>query len=102
MGINAYMETERGEQLKELLDPHGRLSKLLPDFDDVTSYCLRFIDPYDDTVFNQRQIPILIKELTAAISKVSNPEVKIFGNDLLRLLREAEGQVHTYIKFYGD
>ncbi len=102
MGIDTYIETEGGDQLKELLDPQGLLSKLLPDFDDIASYCLRFIDPYGDTVFNQKQIPILIRELTAAIAKAPNPEVKIFGEELLKLLREAENQVHTYIKFYGD
>lgn len=102
MGIDTYIETENGDRIKELLDPEDLLSALLPDLNDSSSYCLKFIDPYGDTIFNQSQIPILIKELTMSIKKVTNPKTKAFGKRLLELIKEAEGQVHTYIKFYGD
>lgn len=102
MGTDAYIETESGKRIKQCLGSEGRLSELLPDIDDDTFHCLRFIDPYGDTVFNQRQIPILIKELRTVIRNVKTPETKAFGEKLLELIREAEGQVHTYIKFYGD
>jgi hypothetical protein len=31
-----------------------------------TTHCLQYIDPYGDTVFNQRQLPVLVEELRAA------------------------------------
>lgn len=102
MGIDAYIESESGDQIKQCLDSENRLSELLPDPNDGSSYCLKFIDPYGDTVFNQVQIPILIRELTNAINHVKILEAKAFGEKLLQLVREAEGQVHTYVKFYGD
>ncbi len=102
MGINARIESETGEQIQELLDLHGLVEKLLPDFNDETSICLRFVDPYGDTTFNQGQLPVFIRELTSAIKAADEPDVKAHGQKLLGLAKKANGQVHTYLKFYGD
>jgi hypothetical protein len=36
---------------------------MLPADDDLGFPCLRFVDPYGDTVFNQIQIPVFLNEL---------------------------------------
>ena len=35
----------------------------LPGVDDTRFACLRFVDPYGDTVFNQLQIPVVLQDL---------------------------------------
>jgi hypothetical protein len=102
MGIDAYFETEKGTQTDHLPDPDGLLERLLPSYDNEHSICLRFIDPYGDTTFNQLQIPILKKELELAIENSNEDLVKNHGEKLLSLIEKSENIVHTYIKFYGD
>lgn len=79
MGINVQTESERGDMISEVIDPHGRTQALLPSYCDSAWSCLRFVDRYGDAVFNQLQVPVLISEVESA-----------------------EGQVHTYVRFVGD
>jgi hypothetical protein len=64
--------------------------------------CLRFIDPYGDTVFNQRQIPVLVHELESSVVAVTDAVIKQQISDVVRLLKKAEGHTHTYAWFIGD
>ena len=102
MGIDARIETENGELIEQLLDVDSLVERLLPDFNDETSICLRFVDPYGDTVFNQGQIPVFIRELSLAIDKTKDQNAKAHGSKLLSLTEKSNGQVHTYLKFVGD
>ena len=65
-------------------------------------YCLRFIDPYGDTTFNQCQIPILIEELQSLVPKSKDAQARENVGSLINFVRKAHEQVHTYIKFVGD
>ena len=102
MGIDMRHEDENGEMLEELLDPQALVSRILPPANGSDSVCLRFIDPYGDTVFNQLQIPILISELEHAQKSGVAPDVSQHLQSMLTLARRADGNTHTYIKFYGD
>ncbi len=102
MGIDARIQSEVGEKIQELFDPYDLVAELLPDFSDNSSICLRFVDPYGDTIFNQGQIPVLIKELEVAIEKCKNPKAKEHGKKVLKLSKQADRKVHTYLKFIGD
>jgi hypothetical protein len=63
------------------------------------STCLRFIDPYGDTVFNQRQLPVLIAELqVAAGGAVDAAPIR----HVVAFLTRANEQLHTYVWFIGD
>ena len=94
--------------------------------------CLRFIDPYGDTVFNRRQAPVLIEELQAAAALVadisvtqqhqtylvsqginpggphpddpspSSADVRECTAAIIDLARRCEREVHTYLMFIGD
>ncbi len=64
MGIKARIETERSERIVELLDPHNRTNWLLYLAVLDSTACLRFIDPYGNTLFNGLQLPVLQKELS--------------------------------------
>ena len=53
------VEAKRGR-----LDDPGFLSELLPSGEGLpTTICLRFLDPYGDTVFKQLQLDQLLREL---------------------------------------
>lgn len=80
---------------------HVRSSELLVD-DHPGTCCLRFIDPYGDTTFNQAQLPVLIDELHDLRNRVGDPKDVEVLDALLRFLESAVDQVHTYIKFIGD
>jgi hypothetical protein len=68
------------------------------------SFCLQFIDPYGDTTFNQLQIPVLISELKSLhqAEHCQKHEKLHEFEGVISFIEKARGQVHTYIKFYGD
>jgi hypothetical protein len=63
MGIDVELQDERGSTLARVGDPGSVLVQVLPDENDASFVCLRFIDPYGDTTFNQHQVRVLIGEL---------------------------------------
>lgn len=75
MGINARIETERGTCVAEIPDPHNRMNWLLSLAILDPTLCLRFIDPYGDTVFNGRQIPVLQDECSALVLQLTEPNL---------------------------
>jgi hypothetical protein len=102
MGIDLRVESESGEVQDEILDDDNLTEKLLPDQDDSTSPCLRFVDRDGDTVFNQLQLPVLLKELEIRLRAVRSPELMSHGTALLNLLKSAQDQEHTYLRFSGE
>lgn len=80
---------------------HPRSSAFLVDEHPGTC-CLRFIDPYGDTTFNQSQLRVLIEELRNLRDRVADSEGVEVLDGLLRFLKSAVNQVHTYVKFIGD
>jgi hypothetical protein len=102
MGIDLRVESESGEVQDEILDDDNLTEKLLPDQDDAASPCLRFVDRDGDTVFNQLQLPILLKELEIRLRAVRSPDVMSHGTALLNLLKSALDQEHTYLRFSGE
>ena len=65
MGIDAEIQAEDGRSIERLSDDRGSLAKFLVMVDADGSSCLRFIDPYGDTLFNSLQLPVLEAEITA-------------------------------------
>src|SRR4051812_42819651 len=102
MGINVQTESERGEMISEVIDPHDRAQALLPDYSDSAWSCLRFVDRYGDAVFNQLQLPVLISEVRRRLEGIRDRAMKEHWEAVLRLIEAAEGQVHTYVRFVGD
>ena len=138
MGIDVVTETEDGEAEDRVLDPHSYLATALDLPGLENTVCLRFVDPYGDTVFNRSQIPVFISELESLRSRVTDAALreqaakrfeaaKQAGRDaeivreyesaidrvasapviahleaVLALARTVNGEVHMYIKCYGD
>ncbi len=102
MGIDVRVETESGEVQDEVLDDGNLTDKLLPDREDGASPCLRFVDPFGDTLFNHIQIPLVIGELEKKLRCATKAEIKAHCEAILSLLRAARGEEHTYVRFSGE
>ena len=90
MSIDLYMEDEEGTSQGEVLDPDDLTGRVVALAAHERTVCLRFIDPYGNTVFNQFQIPALIRELEAAREHVTDERVVRLGQSELESAREAE------------
>ena len=101
MGVDAYIEDERGNEKAQLLDPGNLVAQLCDAMDTQSTCCLQFIDRYGDTTFNHLQLPFFVSEIQQAIDH-SSGSVKAHGVALLELAAKAQLEVHTYLKFYGD
>lgn len=104
MGVDCRIEDEDGGVINELPDSQSLVAFLpTPDHSAMgETVCLRFIDEYGDTTFNQFQIPVLLEELHGAVLRCTNLEARAYGEKLAALVATAEGKMHTYVKFIGD
>lgn len=64
--------------------------------------CLRFLDPYGDTIFNQSQIPVLLVELRALALRQQDAGLREAAESLEAFVRRADEQIHLYVRFVGD
>lgn len=101
MGVDLVWQDENGKVLEEIADPKMCLATLAFTLDLAGTICLRFIDPYGHTAFNQRQIPILIKELEAISSKVTDYDTQIHLLRVLELAERSKSEARTILKFIG-
>jgi len=67
----------------------------------LDSVCLRFIDPYGDTVFNQLQIPVLIEELEELGRRSASAALRSRLDSVVAFL-SASRDTHQYVRFLGD
>jgi hypothetical protein len=102
MGVDLTWENENGGPIEEILDPQMCMSHLVLNTDLTGTTCLRFIDPYGDTIFNQLQIPILIDELQSILGKVQDDQIRDHLQRAIELAEKSRGEIHTYLKFHGD
>ena len=123
MGIDLHWEDETGEVLEAIYDPVNYLGFVLAILALEKTTCLRFIDPYGNTVFNHLQIPDLVRELQAAQRLVlsaqfaglcedhrekyraagaSPTEISGHLSRVMTLARRCGTELHTCLKFYGD
>ena len=100
--IDVRLEDENGEERAVVLSPsRSQFASLIPEAT-VSDYpCLRYIDPYGDTTFNQLQIPQLLADLERTLPRCTTPETREHVQAIIALAKKAT-EVHTHIKFYGD
>ncbi len=103
MGIDVAWVDEEHKPHQQVYDPRQCLTRLATSvWSDPSSVCLRFIDAWGDTVFNQAQIPILLCELRLSEQSQADPEIKAHLTKIIQLVERAVERTHTYIKFSGD
>jgi hypothetical protein len=97
--IQTVLEDEQGIQIGTPVDFPSRL---LPRPDDIRFHCMRFVDPYGDTVFNQLQLEQLIEDLQLLEISTSNDSDQTAIRELLRLVQQCSDRPHIYLRFIGD
>jgi hypothetical protein len=103
VGIEVAWVDETQKKIHVIEDPNGYLTALFTsDLSTLAPTCLRFVDPWGDTTFNQSQIPVLLAELRAVASATVQPELNAHIEQLVDLVEQSVEQMHTYIKFIGD
>ena len=102
VGVSVHWRDEHGTDLGEVLDPQMSLSQHIQSSPWSETSCLRFVNPYGDTVFNQRQMPVLVRELESSLVAVTDAGIRQQIAEVVRLLKKAEGHTHTYAWFIGD
>jgi hypothetical protein len=103
MGIAVVLQDERCNDISQtVLDPLGVIALSLPDPADASYTCLRFIDPYGDTVFNPLQAKVLIGEWARLESSFSERKAEELWSDIRKLIVQCSEEPHTYLRFIGD
>jgi hypothetical protein len=102
MGIELIWEEENGDELARLNDPQSFVEQFLPSDSDNEFVCLRFVDPYGDTIFNRLQLPVLLQELKRCAAKPHELPVAEHLSSAVALVEKAQDHVHTYVRFVGD
>jgi hypothetical protein len=102
MGFDIRLEDEHGQKVEEVGDPTNLLQRLLPSPKDETFSCLRFIDPYGDTVFNQIHIATFLAELERISVAATTDQERRLLESIRELAERCRSEPHLYVKFYGD
>jgi hypothetical protein len=101
MAVNAHLTDERGLVLGEVLDRAGAMGRVLSLDGIEQTVCVRFIDPYGDTVFNRAQATVLLGELAGLRPRLDD-ESRCFLDGIIGLAERVEAGPHLYLKFVGD
>src|SRR5438874_70723 len=83
MGIEAQIESERGQSLQLLQDPRGYVNWLLSFASLEKTMCLQFIDPYGNTIFNVLQLPHLKRDLESVAGRITEVNLVVGKTDYL-------------------
>ncbi len=83
------MEDEEGAAFGEVLDPGDLTGRIVALAGHGGTACLRFVHPEGNTVFNQFQIPALVRELEAAREYVTEERLVTLGQSESASAREA-------------
>lgn len=97
--IRVLITDERGKQVGHEID---FASSILPHVHDNRFKCLRYIDPYGDTTFNQLQIVPLLDDLGILKGIVASKDDRLILEQLESLCATCMAETHLYLKFIGD
>jgi hypothetical protein len=101
MGIDAQLEDESGVKIQLCGDPKSYFARLLAGRDLSSTICLRFIDPYGDTVFNRAQSTVLLEELQSLRGN-ADTDTRKYIDTAIKFARLASRKPHLYVRFVGD
>lgn len=95
------LETEDNEIVEKIIDK-GLLQSYIPSVTNKDFYCLKYLDPYGDTVFNRLQMEDLICELSIINKQSDSEKFSTLINSIIKLAEKCKSDVHLYLKFCGD
>ncbi len=99
MSVFVSIEDAEGEPL----EPVFEIRHILRRFRQPRGYaCLAFIDETEDASFNQKQIPILLRELAELAAMDLRPEEREELERIAAACSRAAGRSRVYARFYGE
>ena len=99
--LTVELRTTSGKVLQHVFD-EGAIARVRPPLDDRSSSCLRFIDPYGDTVFNPLQAALLTEELAEALQRRAEPVDHEHLSRVIDIANRCAASVHVHLLFIGD
>ncbi len=103
MPILVVLQDESGSRISEYVnDSMGVIVNSLPDLDDCTYSCVRFIDPYGNTVFNPIQAKEMIDEWDRLKESFTEKDAETLWAEVRSLIVCCANEVHVYLWFIGD
>ena len=87
-------------QLDRRLQPFNAVLGRLGEWGD--SHCLRYVDPYGDTVFNRLQQVRLVDELELLKRLAQSPQESELLDDITSFVALARAEPHQYLRFVGE
>ena len=102
MGMAIQLEDKQGKVLEEISDLESLLARLFPSWEDASFHCLRYIDPWGDTIFNHLQMDELISELQRIRATTSIESERAFIDAIEGMAMRCKEGEHLYLKFLGD
>ena len=103
MGVDLHWEEERGEIIESILDDHWLVAAIVAAHPNINqTACLRFIDPYGDTMFNQLQIPVFLNELMEVPEFMLSADALEHREKIANLAAKAIDEIGSHLKFYGE
>lgn len=82
-------------------DRYNIISNSIPGIDDESYCCLRFINPYGDTIFNYLQARLILKEWDGLRDAFFSKNADNLWEDVRKLIELCSNQDNAYLKFVG-
>jgi hypothetical protein len=102
MGVDIRLVDANGKVMEETPDMENVLSRLLPAWDDASFHCLRYVDPWGETVFNHLQMDELVTELRRIRTQSTTEEQRAFVDGIEDMAMKCREGRQLYLKFLGD
>lgn len=99
--LTVELRTENGKVREQFFD-EGAIGRVRPPIDEASSACLRFIDPYGDTIFNPWQAGALRVELEEKVDAIADEDDRERVMRVIELAKRCADGVHVYLWFIGD
>jgi len=103
MGIDVEIAPRSRDNPIQLHDRRGVFADFVCTAQLSDTVCLRFIDPYGDTIFNYLQLPVLLEELELHGRLATDAELRAHIRSMIELVKRANaGGPDMFVKFVGD
>jgi hypothetical protein len=99
---NRFRVALQDEHGKTIDDPIDVPSNRFPVETDSRFVCLRFVDPYGDTLFNRIQAEYLEADLRLLSRECRDPGDGMLIERVISLVSACRAEPHRYVKFIGD
>lgn len=101
--ITVVLQDERGVHITDVVGGCSNvIDQCLPGLHDSTYCCLRFVDPYGNTIFNHFQAQVILEEWERVKSSFINMNALQLWNDVRQLIAFCAEEYHIYLCFIGD